>query len=83
MRACKSDGGDVSVYVPDSFVWVMISCDFKPVNFEYVACLLQVNPRTICVCVYRPPSTIYTIFIDELDKLLTEFNQQNPGSRIS
>ena len=31
---------------------------------------------------YRPPSTSNTIFVDELDKLLTELNQQNPGCRI-
>ena len=81
MRTCKSGG--VSIYVNDSLVSVMISCNFKPVTFEYVACLLQVKPRTICVCVYRPSSTSYTIFVDELDKLLTESNQQNPGCRIT
>ena len=44
--------------------------------------MLQVKPRTICFCVYRPPSTSNTIFFDELDKLLTELNQRNPGCRI-
>ena len=60
----------------------MISCNFKPVTFEYVAYLLQFKPRIIYVCVYRPPSTSYTIFVDKLYKLLTELNQQNPGCRI-
>ena len=36
----------------------------------------------MCLRVYKPPSTSYTIFVDELDKLLTEFNTQNPGCRI-
>ena len=43
---------------------------------------MQVKPRTICVCVYKPPSTSFTIFVDELDKLLTELNQLNPCCRI-
>ena len=51
LRTCKSVGG-ISIYVHDSLVSLMISCDFKPVTFEYIACLLQVKPRTICVCVY-------------------------------
>ena len=78
MKTFKN-GGSVSIY--DSLVSVMISCNFKPVTFEYVACLLQVKTRTICVCVYRPPSTSNTIFVNKLDKLLTELNQQNPGCR--
>ena len=82
MRTCKSGGDSVSIYVHDFLVSVMISCNFKPVTFEYVACLMQVKPRTICVRVYRPRSTSYTIFVDEIDKLLTELNQQNPGCRI-
>ena len=56
MRTCKSGVGSVFIYVHDSLVSVMISCNFKPVTFEYVAshacCKLNLG-KYVFVCIDR------------------------------
>lgn len=42
----------------------------SPTSFEYIECLVNLQPPLRILIVYRPPSTSVQVFVDELDHLL-------------
>ena len=71
IRANGRRGGGVSICVKDVYDTSELQCNFKPTVFEFVGRVIKTSLQsTVCVCVYRPPSSSLDIFLDEFDRFI-------------
>jgi exonuclease III len=72
---CSSRGGGVGVYVKECFVACKYPIEFRSTTFEHEMLSITVGvTKLFVICIYRPPHTGKSEFVEELDEYLELVN---------